>query len=441
MHKGQLLALLALSLGFSGQSWATLAQLKQVSSQENCGPYATELLEEKAYDELGRGTIGESLRVFFDAFNLQANASGSFQRKCRLNTAIAVPSGFRFRPTLAAAEGFYSIQPKDQSQGSIKVSYTVQPSGQKAEQSNQKPFSGNGDILCRAELKDPSFTACYNKPQTVTLETELSLGIKQAAGGQSMMQLDASRTKTSLKWNWQFQSCENFWDQKWFTGSYRAADGSQHQVRIFFDLTGGRLEDNGAVYKLEGVAYGNDGLQVSARWSIEEFKSGYFSLNMENVRSGRVKGQWGDTNGFQSAWSGQYEDPAKAAKRDYYAFHLSDFSKCLDAGSALVEGKSCKYDENQLFYVQNIGQSPYFYIRSQISGKCLVPNSGSASAFLASRGCGESQLDTWEFYPRGQSTFRLRNKGSGLCLAIDDFATGMAGCDTPQASYLSWSRR
>lgn len=434
-----------LGLACASPAFATLAKVNSIQSIEECGSFSSEVIEEKAYDDFGRGYIGESLRVFFDNFNLTADYPGYVKRNCKLTAEVAVPPGYRFRPTLAAAEGFYNIQPKNQSKGGIKVSYVVRPSGQTAERQNAKPFTDVGDIVCKAELQNPQFSACYNKPHNVALETDLGFWLDQTAGGQSFMQLDATRTKTSLKWNWQFQSCENFWDQKTFSTTYVAYNNSVYNARMTFDLTKGRYDsDAGFTGWFNNVKYSADGLELTADWSTDSQK-GWLKLTMSDVSSGKFFGEWGDSSGFKAMWFGSYENSAAAAPKEYYSFQRADRSACLDTASltssgSLATSSPCTFDGGQLFYTTNVHKQLFFHIKSKVSGKCLVPSGTSEGSYVESQICGESNLDAWEFYERGKSPFRLKNKGSGLCLAADSYLLKVANCDSNEATWLTWSK-
>lgn len=436
--------LLILGLAFASPGFATLAKLDKIETVEECGTFSSEVIEDKTYDDLGRGYIGESLRVFFDNFILTADYPGYVRRDCRMTAKVTVPPGYRFRPTLAAAEGFYNIQPKDQSKGGIKVSYIVQPGAQKAERVNAKPFTDTGDIVCKAELKDPQFTTCYNKPNQVSLETDLGFWLDQTAGGSSIMQLDATRTKTSLKWNWQFQSCENFWDQKWFSTTYVAYNKNRYQARMFFDLTTGRYESAaGFTGWLTNVRYSADGLEVNADWSTGSNK-GWLKLRMSDVSTGTFLGEWGDNTGFKALWYGDYENPANAGSKEYHSFQRADKSACLDTNSIthsgnLITAKPCTYDRGQQFYTANVAKQLFFHIKSKVSGKCMAPSHAVSGAMVVESVCGESDLDRWEFLERGQSPFRLKNKGSGLCLAAGDYLVKVVECNSSEASLMTWT--
>lgn len=434
--------IVALSLIYSNSALATLARLSQVSTQANCGRFSSELIEDKAYEDLGRGYLGESLRIFFDDFTLNASSTGKYDRNCKMTAAIEVPAGYRFRPTLAAAEGFYSIQPKNASRGGIKVSYVVQPGGQKAEQQNAKPFTDNGNILCKAELKDPRFTACYNRPHDVSLATDLGFWLDQAQGGQSLMQLDATRTKTSLKWNWQFQTCENFYDQRWFKASTIDSSNQYQTGRLFLDLTRGQLEFPKGRAELSGISYSADGLELSANWSLNGDK-GWLKIKMKDISTGSYSGEWGNDGGAGDYLFGSYENLAAVPAKEYHAFHLPDLSQCLDSASSaytdhLARNMPCDYSKSQLFYIGNVKSDQYFHIKAKDSGKCLSADPQDTPRF---RACGEGAYDVWEFFSRVSSPFRLRNVATGLCLSFKDYTLGTIDCSAPEATSLTWSRR
>lgn len=430
----------------SSLSYGAFANLSRLDNSGDCGSLSTEITEEKAYDDWGRGFEGESLRVTFNEFILRADSQGWKERNCRLGAGVTVPAGYRFRPTLAAAEGFYSIQPQGQSTGGIKVSYVVDPSGQKAERENAKPFTGQGDILCKAELKDPRFSTCYNRPNVVNLTTDLKFWLDQKGQNASVMQLDASRTKTSLKWNWQFQSCENFFDQRWFSTNYLAYNGQRYNARIFFDLTNGRYESSaGFTGYFNNIQYSEDGLEMTANWSTDS-QSGWMKFRMEEVSTGRFRGEWGDSSNFKADWYGSYENVgAVVGSRTYHSFHTPNFSACLDAGSnlgngTLVQAKPCNYKGGQRFYAPNVFNQDFFHIKSSLSGKCVTADPKNPRQKLVNQICDGGANDGWEFYVRGQSPFRLRHKASGLCMLIRGQDITLGNCEG-EATYLTWSRQ
>jgi hypothetical protein len=294
-------------LSFANVSKGSITSLQDHRVSPECGDVAHEIVDDNQYDDTSSGATGESLRLFFSSFMVQSENPGRAQRHCTLNASVLVPAGYRFMPLSASAEGFYSINPKDTNSGGIKVNYVVQPGNMTAERTNKVPFTGDGDIHCLAELKDPAYTGCYNRATTINLTTELALWLDQKSPGNSVIQLDATRRNHNLYWNWRLKSCENYYDQKQFASSYVAYNGHRYNARLKFDLQEGTFESAaGFTGQFTNVRYSDDGLNVQGQWAALGAK-GYFSFDMIHKSTGEFRGTWGDDNGYRAEWTGYYQ--------------------------------------------------------------------------------------------------------------------------------------
>jgi hypothetical protein len=317
-----------------------LVSVEHQNFSPGCGPVSYEIAPQPDYNDGNRNVRGESLRLFFSNFYLQADRPGDYLRTCDIDAKIIVPAGYRFMPVRAQAEGFYDIRPEGRNTGGVKVSYSVQPGDLHALRTNPNPFTGSGDIHCKADLENPKFTACFNRPTEVTLSTHLAMWLNHQVDGFSTIQLDASRRNQNLFWNWQLQSCENYFDQKQFHSSYVAYDGNTYSARISIDGYQGTYQSEaGFTGTLSNLTYSDDGLSISGNWSTSNAQ-GYFSFSILDVGEGRFHGIWGDDKGYRNDWTGQYvqED---VPQREYHSFFKADTGECLDSMGVFNSGAPC----------------------------------------------------------------------------------------------------
>jgi len=428
-------------------AWADPTPLATVESQTfsgNCGPVTYDVAPQGEYTNALRNVRGESLRLFFSDFYVQAENPGDYLRTCDINARINVPAGYRFMPVRANAEGFYQISPEGKNTGGIKVSYTVQPGNLNAYRTNPKPFTGNGDIHCKADLEKPSYTTCFNKPTQVNLSTHLAMWLNHQVNGFSTIQLDASRRDQNLFWNWQLQSCENFFDQKTFDTTYVATNGNTYHARLTVDMYQGTYSSSaGFTGTLSNLQYSEDGLTLKGNWSALG-TGGSFVFNMTDVGNGHFNGSWTDHQGKKASWTGHYAHQSVPA-REYHSFFTADTHQCLDSNGALNAGypwsiNNCHYAQNQQFYTPEVDLLEGFHIKSRTSGKCMVSvRHADGSMTVTQNTCEQADGAIWEFYHRGESPFKLKNVKEGLCLKqLHGGRVTLGDCDH-DSTYLYWS--
>lgn len=278
------------------------------SSSEDCGQTPDfDTIQTTAYDP-ATNVQGESLRVFFKDFVLNSAVNGRVDKNCVLDAQIRIPAGFRFRPVSATAEGSFSIQPKDRSKGFIKVSYEVEPQGWKAEQSNEnKPFTGEGDINCQAELKEAFFLECSNSDTVINLHTNIDLKIRQRGGGFSQMDIDATRNNYDLAWKWELKPCSVPFEDRDFQSYIVAYDGRSVPASLRFRGTTGTFTTSSLTGHFTELRYLNYGRTVQGTWSAGK-QRGSFTFKLKDESRGTFKGTWKDAkNPSQGGtWNGRY---------------------------------------------------------------------------------------------------------------------------------------
>lgn len=287
---------------------AAEVQVENFSSNDQCGLSPSfDVIDTSAYDPTTQ-IQGESLRVFFNEFFLSTQELGTSQKNCTLDAEIKIPAGFRFRPVSAAAEGSYSIQPKGESQGFIKVSYAVEPQGWSAEKSNElKPFSGEGEIQCIAQLQEAFFLSCSNAPSSINLHTNIDLRIEQKSPGFSQMDIDATRQNHDLAWKWELQPCSAAFEDHEFQSQFVAYNGAVVAANLRFTGSSGSFTTASFTGLFTEVRYLNNGQTVQGKWSVGE-QGGNFVFHLTDELSGNFAGSWQDRiNPSQGGtWNGQF---------------------------------------------------------------------------------------------------------------------------------------
>jgi myosin heavy subunit len=80
----------------------------------------------------------------------------------------------------------------------------------------------------------------------------------------------------------------------------------------------------------------------------------------------------------------------------------------------------------------------YFTIRARHSGKCLAVNSTAENAAVVQEACTNTTDQSWEFFVRGQTDFRLRNQFSGKCMKIQADGKIVSGDCSLNSTYFNW---
>ncbi|MCX6131382.1 MAG: DUF4360 domain-containing protein [Proteobacteria bacterium] len=304
---------------------ASEVKVASFSSNDQCGQNPSfDLIDTSAYDPSTQ-IQGESLRVYFNEFFLSTEQQGTTQKNCVLDAQIAIPAGFRFRPLSAAADGSYSIQPQGLSQGFIKVSYVVQPQGWSAEKSNTlKPFTGEGNINCMAQLQEASFVGCSNEETLINLHTNIDLRLDQNGSGQSQMDLDATRESHDLAWKWELQPCSVAFETHDFQSQFIAYDGTIVPINLRFTGAAGVFVTANSSGAFSEIHYLNNGRSVEGNWSLDG-KAGSFVFHLQDETSGRFIGTWVDRDSpsVSGAWSGEYLSiaPKDNTNNDQHGHH------------------------------------------------------------------------------------------------------------------------
>lgn len=297
------------ALGFSHAAFASIANVESIYSDAGCGDLRYDVAETSANSDPAQGIVGESLRVFFSDFNLQATQAGEVKRTCKLDAVIRIPAGYRFLPRAAYAEGAYSIKPQGASKGTINVTYDVRPVGRFAERNNEKaPWSGEGDFTCRGDLVETQFLLCANHDTYVTLGTDLTLKINQAAGGQSQIELDTARKDVDLAWDWQFKPCVNYFEGRVFRAYMKIGPTNTLPLRFQpYEDKGTLVTESGKQGALSQVVYSDDGKSVSGNYTLDG-KSGRFSVNVIDTESGEFRGSLNGNDGTKGTFFGYYAE-------------------------------------------------------------------------------------------------------------------------------------
>lgn len=284
-----------------------MAKVKNIWTSPECGSVQSDVLTLPEYDEPGQNISGEALRVFFDEFHLDASAAGNHRKECKLNAKVEVPAGYRFRALLASAQGSYSIAPADRSQGGIEVSYTVNPMNLSAYRDNkQKPWKGNGDFTCLAELEDKRFSLCANHPTQISLDTKLAFWLQQGADGFSTIQLDESRQKVDLIWKWQLMPCINLFEGRTFNSFFKLGPQRTQKIRLsFYEYGGSLVAEDGSKGSIRELVYSDDGTRVSGKWELAG-NSGTFNFSSSEDDPTEFKGQLA-SGGKTGTWFGNLE--------------------------------------------------------------------------------------------------------------------------------------
>ncbi|WP_141732782.1 DUF4360 domain-containing protein [Oligoflexus tunisiensis] len=295
------------ALGFSQAAFASIASVESIQTNAGCGDLDYDIAETAANSNAAQGILGESLRVHFNDFHIQANRPGEVKRTCKLDAVIRIPAGYRFLPRAAYAEGAYSIQPQGASKGTIHVTYDVRPAGRFAERTNEKaPWSGEGDFTCRGDLVETEFLLCANHDTYVTLGTDLTLKLQQAAGGQSLIELDTARKDVDLAWDWQFKPCVNYFEGRTFRAYMKIGPTSTLPLRFQpYEDKGSLLTETGKEGALSQVVYSDDGKSVSGNYTLDG-KSGRFSVNVIDTESGEFRGSLNGNDGTKGTFFGYY---------------------------------------------------------------------------------------------------------------------------------------
>jgi hypothetical protein len=302
-------ALLLLALGYSQGASASIASVESIQTNSGCGDLRYDIAETSANSDPGQGIIGESLRVFFNDFHIQASQPGEVKRTCKLDAVIRIPAGYRFLPRAAYAEGSYSIKPQGASKGTIQVTYDVRPAGRFSERNNEKtPWSGDGDFTCRGDLVETQFLLCANHDTYVTLGTDLTLKIQQANGGQSLIELDTARKDVDLAWDWQFKPCVNYFEGRRFRAYMKIGPTNTLPLRFEpYEDRGALILDSGKQGALSQVVYSDDGLSVSGNYSLDG-KSGRFSVRVIDTEAGEFRGELYGNDGTSGTFFGYYAE-------------------------------------------------------------------------------------------------------------------------------------
>ncbi|HYX32699.1 MAG TPA: DUF4360 domain-containing protein [Oligoflexus sp.] len=297
------------TLGFSPVGLASIASVESINSGDGCGDLRYDIAETSANSDAAQGIIGESLRVFFNDFHIQATQPGEVKRTCKLDAVIRIPAGYRFLPRAAYAEGSYSIKPQGASKGLINVTYDVRPAGRLAQRTNEKaPWSGEGDFTCRGDLVETQFLLCANHDTYVTLRTDLTLKLQQAAGGQSLIELDTARKDVDLAWDWQFKPCVNFFEGRTFRAYMKIGPTNTLPLRFQpYEDKGSLTTDSGKQGALSQVVYSDDGLSVSGNYTLDG-KSGRFSVKVVDTEAGEFRGSLNGNDGSAGTFFGYYAD-------------------------------------------------------------------------------------------------------------------------------------
>ncbi len=296
-------------LGLSPVALASIASVESIQSNAGCGDLRYDIAETSANSDPGQGIIGESLRVFFNDFHIQASQPGEVKRTCKLDAVIRIPTGYRFLPRAAYAEGSYSIRPQGMSKGTINVTYDVRPAGRFSERNNEKaPWSGEGDFTCRGDLVEKQFLLCANHDTYVTLGTDLTLKLQQAAGGQSLIELDTARKDVDLSWDWQFKPCVNYFEGRRFRAYMKIGPSNTVALRFEpYEDRGALIMESGKQGALSQVVYSDDGLSVSGNYSLDG-KSGRFSVNVVDTETGEFRGNLYGNDGASGTFFGYYAE-------------------------------------------------------------------------------------------------------------------------------------
>ncbi|WP_141732779.1 DUF4360 domain-containing protein [Oligoflexus tunisiensis] len=291
---------------------ASAAQAAEVrvdafSSNGDCGTSPSFDVVETSPLNTTNNTKGESLRVFFSDFQLATSYAGTVHKNCVLDAEVRIPAGYRFRPVSAAAEGSYFLQPQGQTQGYIRVSYEVEPTGWGAEASNQTPFTGQGDINCIAKLDEQFVLGCSTEDTLVNLHTNIDLSIHQSGNNFSQMEIDASRQNHDLSWRWELFSCSIPFEDRDFKTTYVAYNGQAIPATVRFSGSQGTFKTSGFSGKFTHVTYSNRGRTVQGKWSASG-SGGTFVFQLVSDSTGEFKGSWKDARNpnHGGVWNGRY---------------------------------------------------------------------------------------------------------------------------------------
>jgi hypothetical protein len=131
----------------------------------------------------------------------------------------------------------------------------------------------------------------------------------------------------------------------------------------------------------------------------------------------------------------------------FYKFRYVDAARvkndCLDVpsgntadGVQLISFPCNTASMNQM-YVIDSPVNTFFMIKPRLSGKCITASSSLEGAAVIQKTCTNTQDQTWEFFVRGQTEYRLRNQFSGKCLKIQSDGKIIQGDCSTNSSYFT----
>ena len=276
---------------------------------EECGTVETRLDPNGEYGELG-----ESLRVFFQDFNLLLEKPGNTSRDCLAKVKLRIPAGQKFRFHSATAEGSHSISPE--SRGDVNVGFKILESGDEA--FSEEPIQGEGDFFAEAKNAYAHYTNCSDRDQFITIEASIGASLAHRGYSQSLVEMDEATPGGAFVCNWEYAPCEPLYFEKPLVGYYKSYNGRNYRASISINGQRGSFKsDEGFTAELSQLNYSNNGRTLTGKWKMSRGQ-GWFEWHMEDIETGDFKGSWGDyARGKvkRGSWFGSYKQSSSQGSR------------------------------------------------------------------------------------------------------------------------------
>jgi hypothetical protein len=173
------------------------------------------------------------------------------------------------------------------------------------------------EFACEAILTDSDVTVRLPKPDDCnttytfacedTFRNDVSLNFacqeKVDQGGAALSTYQSTMAECKLGGG---SDTDLFLDRR-FSSSYIAYNGRTYSAEIVLGQHGGTFQSSaGFLGNLKNLSTSNDGMTLEGQWNALN-SGGWFKFHMENETSGKFSGTWGDSNGTQGNWWGQYQ--------------------------------------------------------------------------------------------------------------------------------------
>ncbi|WP_176736565.1 RICIN domain-containing protein [Oligoflexus tunisiensis] len=137
-----------------------------------------------------------------------------------------------------------------------------------------------------------------------------------------------------------------------------------------------------------------------------------------------------------------------AAASQFHGFRYADPDKvkndCLGVpGGSTVDNvqltsSACSTTAlNQQFAVLDPANQ-YFFIKPRLSNKCMSVISSTEGTAVVQKTCTNTTDQSWEFFVRGSTEFRIRNQFSGKCLKVLTDGKLVQGDCNLNSTYFTW---